>query len=113
MACRKRYFSYSANSILESVIALSIISICLYIALLVYASVFSPKTAPKFYNSRNQADEQFFLMQLNNDSLQNNPDENLIVEEEYINASLKKVTLKRKDSLQAVSRKSYFIQLDD
>ena len=37
----------NGNSILESVIALSIISVCLYIDVLVYSSVFSPKTAPK------------------------------------------------------------------
>ena len=113
MAYKKRCFRFSGNSILESVIALSIISVCLYIAILVYASVFSPRTAPKFYNSRNQTDELFFLMQVQDDSLSDNPDDNSIVEEEFLNANLKKVTIKRKDSLQAVAEKSYFIQLND
>jgi len=113
MAYRKRCFRVSGNSILESVIALSIISVCLFIALLVYASVFSQKTSPRFYNSRNQTDELFFLMQVQDDSLANGDDENIIVEEEFLNANLKKVTVKRKDSIQAVAEKSYYIYTND
>lgn len=113
MVYRKRYFRVSGNSLLESVIALSIISVCLFIALLVYASVFSPRTSPRFYNSRNQTDELFFLMQVQDDSLSNHEDESIFVEEEFLNANLKKITLKRKDSIQAVAQKSYYIQLND
>jgi hypothetical protein len=109
MAYKKRFFSVPGNSLLESVIALTIISVCLYVAVMVYASVFTPKTAPKFYISRNRMDELFFLMELQNDSVNDFPDANWKVEEEWLNANVKQVTITAKDSLQTASGNSYFI----
>jgi hypothetical protein len=110
MASIKKYCNVSGNSILESVIALSIISVCLYIAIMVYASVFSPRTSPKFYSTYNKLDELFFLSQVQSDSINTIENDNLTIEEELINTNLKQVTIKYKDSSKIDFEKSYYIQ---
>jgi hypothetical protein len=106
----KRLCSLRANSLLESVVALSIISVCLYIAIMVYASVFSPKTSVKAYSSQNKVYEVFYLQQIRQDSLleQYNTD-NWQIEEEYSTKKLKKITVHYKDSVQAYPERSFYI----
>jgi competence protein ComGF len=116
MAFLKKYYSLSlkANSILESMIALTIISVCLYIAIMIFAAVFTPRTAAKFYDTQNKVNELFFLAQLKNDSLTyQNEDENLIIEEEIINDQLKKIIIQYKDSTKSQFDKSFYIQTNE
>lgn len=111
MVFLRKYCNLQANSILESMIALTIISICLYIAIMIFAAVFSPRTSAKFYATQNKANELFFLAQLKRDSLSyENEDANLIVEEENINEDLKKITIQYKDTMQFKFDKSFYIQ---
>lgn len=113
MAFLKKYCSLKANSILESVIALCIISVCLYIAIMIFAAVFSSRTSAKFYNTQNKVNELFYLSQLRNDSLTNeSKDENLIIGEEVINDGLKKIEVRYKDSSQFQFEKSFYVQSD-
>lgn len=87
----KKFFNLAANSILESVIALTIISVCLYFAIMIFASVYTPKTSAKFYSTQNKLNEIFYLAELKSDSVSGeNEDENLIIKEETINHNLKK-----------------------
>lgn len=112
MALLKGYYNFKANSILESVIALSIISICLYIAVMVVSSVFSKKTSVKFYDTQNKINELFFLSQLQGDSLiYDETDENLIIKEEIINTGLKKINIEFKDSTHIMHEKSFYVQI--
>ena len=114
MAFLKKYYNLKANSILESVIALTIISICLYFAILIFSAVFTSRTSAKFYNKQNKINELFFLAQLKNDSLTfENEDENLQIEEEIITENLKKVTIQYKDSSQFQFEKSFYIQTNE
>lgn len=111
MVFLKKYYSVKANSILESVIALTIISICLYFAILIFASVFTPRTSAKFYNTQNKVNELFFLSQLKNDSLQyESGDENLLIEEEIVNDRLKKISVQYKDSTHFKFEKSFYVE---
>lgn len=111
MVFLKKYCSVKANSILESVIALTIISICLYFAILIFASVFTPRTSAKFYSTQNKVNELFFLSQLKNDSLQYEvQDENLLIEEEIINERLKKISVQYKDSSQFKFETSFYVE---
>jgi hypothetical protein len=111
MVFLKKYYSVKANSILESVIALTIISICLYFAILIFASVFTPRTSAKFYNTQNKVNELFFLSQLKNDSLQNqSEDQNLLIEEEIVNHRLKKISVQYTDSTQFKFEKSFYVE---
>ncbi|MRX39567.1 hypothetical protein GJU43_09790 [Flavobacterium sp. LC2016-23] len=111
MVSLKKYYSVKANSILESVIALTIISICLYFAILIFAAVFTPRTSAKFYSTQNKVNELFFLSQLKNDSLQyESQDENLLIEEEVINDRLKKISVQYKDSSQFKFEKSFYVE---
>ncbi|WP_281635422.1 hypothetical protein [Flavobacterium marginilacus] len=111
MVLSKRYYKLPANSILESVIALTIISICLYFAVLIFASVYTPKTTAKFYSTQNRVNEFFYLKELQSDSLANeNEDQNLLIEEEDINDDLKKISIDYKDSLQFKFKKSFYVQ---
>ncbi|WKL46347.1 hypothetical protein Q1W71_15445 [Flavobacterium pectinovorum] len=111
MVFLKKYCSVKANSILESVIALTIISICLYFAILIFASVFTPRTSAKFYNTQNKVNELFFLSQLKNDSLQyESPNEDLLIEEEIVNEHLKKISVQYKDSTQFKFEKSFYVE---
>lgn len=110
MPYKKKCFDCAANSILESVIALSLISICLFVALLVYTNVFSMRTSSPFYNSKNKVDETFFLLQVHEDSIN---EEVQTIEEEELNAYLKKVMIKPKDSLLYNQSSIYYIQINE
>jgi hypothetical protein len=107
--CVKKYYNLAANSILESVIALSIISACLYIVILVYANAFHDNTSPTFYFAKNKRSTIYFMLQIRKDSVENNLDPAFVIEEEWEQPNLKKVTIRSKDSL-PVSRGIYFIQ---
>jgi hypothetical protein len=110
----KKYYNIKANSILESVIALTIISICLCFAVMIFATVFSPKTSIKFYNTQNKVNELFFLAQLKNDSLNyENKDENLFIEEEGVNDNLKLIKIKYNDSLKFKFDKTFYVLTDE
>lgn len=111
MVSLKKYYSLKANSILESIIALTIISICFYFTIMIFATVFTPRTSAKFYTTQNKINELFFLSQLKNDSLLNeNDNENLLIEDEYITEGLKKTTIRFKDSTKFEFEKSFYIQ---
>lgn len=111
MVLSKKYYNLSANSILESVIALTIISICLYFAVMIFASVYTPKTSAKFYSTQNKVNELFYLSELKSDSISNeNDNENLLIEEESVNDELKKVSVQYKDSTQFRFEKSFYVQ---
>ena len=111
MVLSKKYYNLPANSILESVIALTIISICLYFAIMIFASVYTPKTSAKFYSTQNKVNELFYLSELKNDSISNeNENENLQIEEESINERLKKISVQYKDSTQFKFEKSFYVQ---
>lgn len=99
----------SANSILESVIALTIISICLYFAVLIFASVYTPKTSAKFYSTQNKVNELFYLSELESDSL-SGENGNMLIEEETVNDNLKKISIQYKDSTQFKFEKSFYVQ---
>lgn len=109
MELLKRCFRLKANSILESVISLSIISICLFIAVMIYSVVFTPKTSSGFYVSKNKADELFFLMQLEQDSIYLN-EQDYSIAEEWQSTFLKRVTIKAKDSIGVSEEKKYYIR---
>jgi hypothetical protein len=114
MAFLKKYCSSKGNSILESVIALTIISICLYLAIMIFAAVFTPRTSAKFYGTQNRVNELFFLAQLQNDSLSNETeDENLMMEEEQINEGVKRISIKYKDSTKFQFEKGFYVQANE
>jgi hypothetical protein len=111
MVLSKKYYKLPANSILESVIALTIISICLYFAVMIFASVYTPKTSAKFYSTQNKVNELFFLEELKSDSLAGeSQNDNLLIEEENINDDLKKISIDYKDSTQFKFKKSFYVQ---
>jgi hypothetical protein len=114
MAFLKKYCSLKANSILESVIALTIISICLYLAIMIFAAVFTPRTSAKFYGTQNKVNELFFLAQLKNDSLSyESEDENLIMKEEEVSEGVKMISVSYKDSTQFQFEKSFYVQANE
>lgn len=111
MVLSKKYYNLTANSILESVIALTIISICLYFAVMIFASVYTPKTSAKFYSTQNKVNELFYLSELKSDSISNDSEiENLLIEEESVNDELKKISVQYKDSAQFKFEKSFYVQ---
>jgi len=110
MAFLKKLCNVRANSLLESVIALSIISICLYVAVMVYSAVFTPHTSARFYTSQNKIYEAFFLQQVSTDSLSElYANGELTIDEEDIENSYKKIVVKYKDSTQAYPAKSFYV----
>lgn len=96
---------YKANSLLESVIALTIISICIYISIMVYANVFSPKTSTLYYSHQNKINEQFFLLQLQEEITASS----VKIEENWLNTNLKEVQVKFTDSLATEMNKTFYI----
>lgn len=106
----KRYCKVKASSILESVIALTIISICLYVAVLIFAVAFSPKTSAKFYITQQRANELFYEIQVGKDSLMENL--NAEVETELLQQHLTKVNIVFKDSLNSKWERSYYLNAE-
>ncbi|WNM19465.1 hypothetical protein [Flavobacterium capsici] len=110
MVFSKEFFKISANSILESVIALSIISICLYIAIMVYATVFTPKTSSNFYFSRNYVVSLYYESQVNPDSIDLISNKNIVITREWINSNLEKVNFEYKDSSNVSIKQNVYLQ---
>ena len=109
MKSSRKFFNTEASSLLESVLALTLISICLYISIMVYSAVFTPRTSPGFYNSQNKADEYFFVAQLQQDSLLSNYDGDQWNIEEEENEALKKLTVRYADSSKVTLTKTFYI----
>ncbi|WP_162126047.1 hypothetical protein [Flavobacterium phycosphaerae] len=110
MAYLRKYCRLSANSILESVIALCIIAICLYVAVLVYAAVFTPKTSPKFYGSRNRLAEIYYMVQVNPDTIEKMSNDNLVIHQEWVNSNLQEFSINYKDSSGVFIKNDFFVQ---
>lgn len=111
MELLKKYCNVRATSIIESVIALSIISVCLYISIMIFASVFTPKTSAKYYTTQNKMNELFYLVQLENDStLMAIDNKEYVIEEELINEQLKEIKIKFTDSAKFEFQKSFYVQ---
>ena len=110
MACLRKCYRLRANSILESVIALCIIAICLYVAILVYAAVFTPKTSAKFYSARNKLSEIYFMAQVNPDSIEKMGNDHLLIHQEWINNNLQQINIEYKDSTGITSKNNFYVQ---
>ena len=113
MVCVKKSFNCSGSSILESVMALSIISICLFITLMVYTSVFSVKSSAKFYTGQLHHEAYFYYKLLQSDTL--NPNSFDVINEETININpqIKKITIVFQDSLKNKTTTSYFLPVSN
>jgi type II secretory pathway component PulJ len=99
-----------AGSLLESVVALTIISICLFIAVIIYSAVFASRTSIMHYNNTDEINNAFYIMQLDHDSLSEAYSSNKWeVEEENIHG-LKKVTVRYRDSVNDVLERTYYIK---
>jgi hypothetical protein len=78
---------------------------------MIFASVYTPKTSAKFYSTQNKVNEIFYLSELKIDSIINGSEnENLLIEEETVNESLKKISIQYKDSSQFKFEKSFYVQ---
>jgi len=110
MDLSKKYYRVKATSLLESVIALTVVSICLYIAILVFAAVFTPKTSVKFYSTQNRVNAWFYQIQIQKDSITTANQKGMRLEEEVITEGLKRITIHYKDSTNADFEKSFYIQ---
>lgn len=108
----RKFCRLKANSILESVIALCIIAVCLYIAILVYAMAFTPKTTPKFYSIKNKVNEIYYLAQVNPDTIEQLINKNLSTKNEIIKENLQQVLVEYKDSSGVSSKNIFFIPYD-
>ncbi|MGK4569000.1 hypothetical protein [Flavobacterium sp. 3HN19-14] len=75
---------------------------------MVYASVFSATTSAEFYSGQRVGDELFFMMQVSDDTFNNElPDTK--IEQEWRNANLKHITIIHKDSAGITTDKQYYI----
>ena len=110
MVCLRKYCKLCANSILESVIALCIIAICLYVAILVYAAVFTPKTSAKFYSTKNKLAEIYFIAQVNPDTIEKMTNNHLIIHQDWINSNLQQINIEYKDSTGVTSKNNFYVQ---
>ena len=105
MGLSKKYCN--ASSLLESVIALTIISICLYIAVLVFATVFNNRTSVRFYTTQNCGNEFFFLSQTASDSLAEVS--GLQYETESFSEGFQKISIQYQDSTKTNFESNFYI----
>ncbi|WP_291131229.1 hypothetical protein [Flavobacterium sp. UBA7682] len=109
----KKYCNLPANSILESVIALCIIAVCLYVAVMVYAQVFTSKTSPRFYNTKNKMVEIYYLYQVSPDSILSADNDNLTIKQEWENNHLQELSIEYRDSSGVKLNNTYYIQKNE
>ncbi len=94
---------------LESVLALTLISICLFMATMVYNMVFAPQTSVKSYFNQNKANEFFYIRQIGHDSLVSAFDSvQWQVEEEQI-GKISRITVMYKDSFNVSAIKTFYV----
>jgi competence protein ComGF len=109
MAHLKKLYNLRANSLIESVMSMSIISICLFIAVIIYATVFTSKSSVNYYNTLQETDEAFFLLEINQDSLTERFEtEGWEIEEENISL-IKKIVVNKNDGDVRFPEKTFYI----
>lgn len=111
MKLSKKHTSLKANSLLESVIALAIISIGIYAAILVFNQVFSSSTSEKFHIEQKNCNNMFYEIQLGINTFQNN-ESNYEFEINDFNSELKEYKINYKDSAK-LKLKNHFYILND
>jgi type II secretory pathway component PulJ len=110
MGSSKGYFK--ANSILESVIALCIISIGLTVAVMVFSQVFNPKNSRQ-YASENKANSLFYMLQTNRDSVHlENYAPGLKINETALEDRLFEISIEYTDSSKYIHKKNFYIQYE-
>lgn len=108
MKLLKKHTSLKANSLFESVIALAIISIGIYAAILVFNQVFANSTSEKFHIEQKNINNMFYEIQLGNDSFQND-DSNYQFEINNYNSELNEYKINYKDSSKLKLKNHFFI----
>ena len=110
MVLLKNCYRVKANSLLESVIAVCIISVCLYIGIVIYSKAYTSKTSLKAYTTQNKINEAFVLIEAGQDSLLDGTEQrkNWKITQDDTDG-LQKLTIKYSDSLQSYPEKSYYI----
>ncbi|UMY66255.1 MULTISPECIES: hypothetical protein [unclassified Flavobacterium] len=93
MALRVVLNKVRAGSLIESVMALAIISACLFIALGIYGQVFSKRTSARFYLTSQHIQRDYFLMQVTPDSVTSG-----LPQTEWVNAGLREFVVPQTDS---------------
>jgi hypothetical protein len=108
MKLSKKHTSLKANSLLESVIALAIISIGIYAAILVFNQVFTTSTSEKFHIEQKKSNSLFYELQIGSESLNN---EQSIYEFEISNhnSDLKEYRIHYKDSSKIKLNNRFYI----
>ena len=108
MKLLKKHTSLKANSLLESVIALAIISIGIYAAILVFNQVFTSSTSEKFHTEQKNINNIFYEIQLGTDTFQND-ESNYQFEINSLNSDLKEYKINYKDSTKIKLSNSFYI----
>ena len=108
MKLLKKHTSLKANSLLESVIALAIISIGIYAAILVFNQVFTNSTSEKFHIEQKNINNLFYEIQLGNDTFQNEESSYQFEIDDY-NSELKVYKINYKDSSKIKLKNHFYI----
>jgi len=104
----KKLCRLKAGSLLESVIALTIIAICLYVATMVYAAVFTSQTSLRHYEEQGSVSELFYLYQLKRDSIDGGDSNGKWKVLPEAQKGGEKITINYKDSAATVSHEKIF-----
>nr|WP_322626516.1 hypothetical protein [uncultured Flavobacterium sp.] len=108
MKSLRKFCRLKAGSLLESVIALTIIAICLYVATMVYAAVFTSKTSLKHYEEQGSVSELFYLYQLRRDSIDGEDDNDRWKVLPEVQKGGEKITITYKDSAATATHEKIF-----
>jgi type II secretory pathway pseudopilin PulG len=108
MKLSRKHTSLKANSLLESVIALAIISIGIYAALLVFNQVFTNSTSEKFHIEQKNCNNLFYELQLGIDTIKND-ESNYQFEINNLNSDLKEYKINYKDSAKIKLNNRFYI----
>lgn len=108
MKLLKKHTSLKANSLLESVIALAIISIGIYATILVFNQVFTSNTSEKFHMEQKNSNNLFYEIQLGVDTLKSD-ESNYQFEINDLNSDLKEYKINYKDSTKIKLNNRFYI----
>ncbi|MFL9843558.1 hypothetical protein [Flavobacterium rhizosphaerae] len=95
----KKYGNTKAGSLLESVIALCIIAVCIYVTIIVFSRIYLPASSVRASHLKNKMFEIAILKEIGADSLSAVVNKNNLHVKEELDGNLVKMTITANDSI--------------
>lgn len=109
MKLLKKHINPKASSLLESVVSLSLISICIYVSILVYSLAFNEKITLQSHLNTLESYKIFYESSINEDLDTDSIPKSLNYEEEWLSTDFKLIRIRYNDSVGNHHSRKYYV----